>query len=802
MTALGSLLGIFLVLRAQLPQIRSLGDYAPPQSTMVYSDDGQLVGMLQSERRTVVPFSALPRHVVLAFLAAEDANFYEHEGIDYFGIMRAAMKNLRPGAHLQGASTITQQTVKTLLLGPERSYVRKLREAMLAHELEKVLSKDEILHIYLNQIYFGNSTYGVEAAAQMYFGKSVRELSLGEGALLAAVPKNPGRYNIKADPVAAKSRQRYVLEQMQGRGWIDGAMLQQVVEQKVPYPADPPPYLNRSPHYLELVRRTLVDKYGEQKVYQGGLTVVTGMHAGAQAAAYTAVRQGVEDVSRRQGYAGAPAKLGTETLDASREALHRAFTAQVEARNSYDRAPPAQSGYIWDLTNLPTSPTVDASLARRYVSIVPLAEFTRVRGLVVQLDRNKREATIDLGGVVGRLPLKNMAWARRFNPSSYTPRPKDPADVLHVGELVTVEISMGALSRHRAPPIEVELVPEPSLEGALVAIDPQSRLVRAVVGSYRLEGNAFNRATQALRQPGSAFKPVVYAAGLTYEVITPASLCADSPVVIIDPWTGKAWKPENFEGGEYAGNITYRTALMRSKNTCSVRLMQKLTPAAAIDVAAAMGINSKLPQNLTLALGTGDVTVLELTNAIATIADQGLFAAPIFLRKVLDGETLLEEAVDAPTVALAPPVAYVLTTMMRSVVDNGTGRRAQVLERPLAGKTGTSQESRNVWFVGFAPQLAAGVWLGFDNNDSMGNETGSSAALPAWIRFMGAALAGEPAQEFMRPEDGVVTMRVNRDTGYADDGPNSIEEVFVDGTEPSTTVQHPLRSIFLEDEPE
>ena len=703
---------------------------------------------------------------------------------------------------MQGASTITQQTVKTLLLGPERSYVRKLREAMLAHEMEKVLSKDEILHIYLNQIYFGNSTYGVEAAAQLYFGKSVRELNLSEGALLAAVPKNPGRYNIKADPVAAKNRQRYVLEQMQGRGWIDGSMLQAVIDQKVPYPADPPPYLNRSPHYLELVRRTLVDKYGEQKVYQGGLTVITGMHAAAQSAAYTAVRQGVEDVTRRQGYAGAPTKLGVENLEASRDALKKAFVDQVESRTAYDRTPPARFGYIWDLTTLPASPTVDASLARRHVQIVPLAEFTRVRALITQLDRNKHEAVVDLGGISGRLPLKNMAWARRFNATSYTPRPKDPADVLHVGDLITVEVTMGALSKHKTPPIELDLVPEPSLEGALIAIDPQSRLVRAVVGSYRLEGNAFNRATQALRQPGSAFKPVVYAAGLTYEVITPASLCADSPVVIIDPWTGKAWKPENFEGGEYAGNITYRTALMRSKNTCSVRLMQKLTPAAAIDVAQAMGITSKLPQNLTLALGTGDVTVLELTNAIATIADHGLYAPPIFLRKVLDGETLLEEAVDAPTVALAPPVAYVLTTMMRSVVANGTGRRATVLERPVAGKTGTSQESRNVWFVGFTPQLAAGVWLGFDNNDSMGNETGSSAALPAWIRFMGAALAGEPPQDFTPPDDGLVTMRVNRDTGFADDGPDSIEEVFVDGTEPSMTAQHPLRSIFLEDEPD
>lgn len=401
--AVVSLLGAFALLRAQLPQIRTLADYTPPQSTMVYSDDGQLVGMLQSERRTVVPFSALPRHVVLAFLAAEDANFYEHEGIDYFGIMRAAIKNLRPGAHLQGASTITQQTVKTLLLGPERSYMRKLREAMLAHSLEKVLSKDEILHIYLNQIYFGNSTYGVEAAAQLYFGKSVRNLSLVEGALLAAVPKNPGRYNIKSDPTAAKGRQRYVLEQMHARGWIDTAMLQQALAQKVPYPAEPPPYLNRSPHYLEHVRRMLVDTYGEQRVYQGGLTVTTAMHAEAQAAAYTAVRQGVEDVSRRHGYPGAPGRVAAEALATTRATLHQAFKDTLAARDAYADPPASQYGFIWDLTNISAAQAADPAQARRSMGVAPLASYARVRALVVALDRSKHEATVDFGRIDGPL---------------------------------------------------------------------------------------------------------------------------------------------------------------------------------------------------------------------------------------------------------------------------------------------------------------------------------------------------------------------------------------------------------------
>jgi penicillin-binding protein 1A len=325
-------------------------------------------------------------------------------------------------------------------------------------------------------------------------------------------------------------------------------------------------------------------------------------------------------------------------------------------------------------------------------------------------------------------------------------------------------------------------------------------MVRAIVGGYNLDAGGFNRATQALRQPGSAFKPLMYAAALGTNAITPASICTDAPVMIPDPWTGKVWKPENYEDGRYDGNITYRTALMRSKNTCSVRLIQKVTPAQVIETAHAMGISSKLPENLTLALGTGDVTPLELCNSYATIAAGGLYASPIFIRKVVDGAgTVLEEAKPGdPNQVLTPQVAYVLTSMMRSVVDHGTAQRALMLDRPLAGKTGTSQESRNVWFSGFSPELVATVWVGFDNNDPVGYETGSSGALPAWIRFMGAALASEPVHDFPMPEN-VVTAHVNPASGLPSDGPDSIPEVFVAGTEPAAMPQA-LPSIFIEDD--
>ena len=324
-------------------------------------------------------------------------------------------------------------------------------------------------------------------------------------------------------------------------------------------------------------------------------------------------------------------------------------------------------------------------------------------------------------------------------------------------------------------------------------------MVRALVGGYNADAGGFNRATQALRQPGSAFKPIVYAAALAQGLLTPASICPDSPVVIPDPWTGKLWKPENYEDGRYDGNITYRTALMRSKNTCSVRLMQKLGPEAAIAMARSLGISGKMPNNLTLALGTGEVTPLELANAYATLAAGGQWDEPVFTRKVVDaGGQLLHEATPHPREAVSPQVAYVVTSMMRSVIDSGTAARAQILERPLAGKTGTSQESRDVWFAGFSPELAAVVWEGFDSDEPLGRATGSSAALPTWIRFMGAALAPNLPHDFTMPQ-GVVTVRVNRLTGQPEEGPESIDEVFVAGTEPHPGQAH-LPSVYLQDD--
>jgi penicillin-binding protein 1A len=463
-------------------------------------------------------------------------------------------------------------------------------------------------------------------------------------------------------------------------------------------------------------------------------------------------------------------------------------------------------GYIWDLTNITPSMAREASAACRGVDIVALSDYQRVRGLVIGLDPAQHQAIVDLGSERAVLPLNQMAWARRASPRHMTALPRDPSQVLQLGDIITVEIVPTAAAPQRPktykqPKLAVALIPEPRQQGALVAIEPHTRWVRALVGGYAPDsGSGFNRATQALRQPGSAFKPILYGAALQARIITPASICPDSPIVIPDPWTGKSWRPENFEDGRYDGNITYRTALVRSKNTCSVRLIQKVGPEATIAMGHAMGIASRMPKNLTLALGTGDNTVLELCNAYATIASNGMFAPPQFIASIADASGNLLENNHAPQgePAMQPETAYVLTSMMRSVVDRGTAQKALALERPLAGKTGTSQESRNVWFSGFSPQLVASVWVGFDNNDPLGYETGASAALPAWIRFMGAALANAPVLSFPMPEH-VVTIDIDPTTGFASEGPGHVPEVFIEGTQPEINTQA-LPSIYLQDD--
>lgn len=728
---------IYQIFAADLPTFDALVDYNPKESTKVFAADGTLVGEFFEERRTVIPPREIPEVLKRAILAAEDAQFYEHEGLDYVGIVRAFFKNLASGETRQGASTITQQVVKTFLLSPERTYSRKIKEAILARRLERNLSKDEILYLYLNQIYFGHGRYGVEEAALFYFGKKARDLDLGEAALLAGLVQSPERLSPIRHPDRAKQRQRYVLERMLENGWISQAEFAAEIDRPIRVaerPEDPP-----GPYYLEEVRRYLVERYGNEQVLTGGLRVYVSMDPRLQRVADRAVREGLIAYDRRHGYRGPAGRLD------------EARRAEVEAK--------AQGEHAVDVLSL------------RRVSLEP---GVRLFGAVTAV--SDATATIWFGGREGTLERKDAAWALG-NRSLST--------LLKKGDIVHVEVKSA-----RGSKATLALWQDPAIQGALVAIEPATRRVVAMTGGYDFAQSSFNRATQALRQPGSTFKPFVFGAALESGRWTPASLVVDAPETFRDPWTGKDWKPQNYERNRFDGTMTLRRALALSKNTVPVRLISELGPDPVIDFARRAGIRSTMPKNLTLALGTGEVSPIELANAYATLAAQGMYAEPVLVERVEDRRgVVLEENRAKPSPTISPALSYVLTRLLQAVVEEGTGARANVLDRPTAGKTGTTSDGRDAWFAGYTTDLVAVSWAGFDEPRPLGRgETGGRTAVPAWVEVMKAWHEKRPAREFPIPE-GVEFAAIDPKTGLlapVDAPPEAVEEAaFVQGTAPT-----------------
>jgi penicillin-binding protein 1A len=760
----------------ELPAFDTLRDYRPLVSTRVLGAGGQEVFSFARERRTVVPLQEIPVVLQKAVLAAEDARFYQHEGVNYLAILRCAAKGLLAGGVKCGGSTITQQVVKTFLLADEWRVKRKLKELVLAPRLEQNLSKDEILYLYLNQIYLGHRRYGVEEASRFYFGKPVRALALGEAAALAGVVQSPERLSPVKHPAAAKERQRYVLRRMAEEGYITRAQAE--AETARPIATSPPEPAPPGASYADVVRKALDARLGAERVETEGFTVEVAMDPVLQRYAEAALEADLRAVDRRQGWRGPLARLTREQRDAALPAW-RARLAEA--------ALPRGEVAVWDLGGVDPDdiePGEPAAGVRRLVRVRPLAAGEIYAALVTRV--GDAAATVDLGGATGTLPLADLGWARKWNPTSGTATPRSARAVVAEGDVVLVRVMPGvtppaALAR-AGRPLALSLEQRPLVQGALVAIDPATRRVRALVGGSAFVAAQFNRATQARRQPGSAFKPFVWGAAIESRRFTPATLVYDTPDVYRDPWTGKEWKPQNFERDAFDGPMLLEAALAHSKNTVAVKLTDALGVDAVHAFARRMGIASDLPRNLTVALGTGEVTPLELTNAYATIAAQGRLAEPVLILRVRDRDgKVLEEwkpAGDAATTSPTPSptpnpattttttttaapectipatgtradVASVLTSMMAQVVEYGTGAAARALGRPAAAKTGTAQEHRDAWFLGFTPDLVAGVWVGFDDHAPLGpRETGAVAALPAWLAFMQAALGTRPPAQF------------------------------------------------------
>ncbi|NWF92355.1 MAG: PBP1A family penicillin-binding protein [Syntrophaceae bacterium] len=620
-----------------LPSIENLKNYRPPTVTRFFSEDGEIIAEFFLEKREVVSLDRIPHHLIRAFVAGEDARFFQHKGLDYVAIVRALLKNIFTGEIVQGGSTITQQVVKSLLLSSEKSFPRKIREALLAFKIEKYLSKEEILYLYLNQIYLGHGCYGVAAAAEDYFGKAIEEVNLAEAALLAGLPQAPGKYSPYNHPEQARRRQIYVLNRMVEEGLISHDEYMKALQSPLKTKGKQNPSVENSSHFVEHVRRYVEEKYGKEALYKNGLQVYTTIETDLQKVAQAAILAGLEEIEKRQKY------------------------------------PPS--------------------------------------------DKSS------------------------------------------------------------------------SLQGALVCFDLETGYVKAMVGGRDFRKSQFNRATQARRQTGSAFKPIVYASALD-KGYHPASLIVDSPVIF--EWEDRKWKPKNFEE-KFFGPTTLRNGLTHSINIVTVKIAQDIGMDYIKDYARKLGISSPLQNDLSMALGSSGVSLYELTKAYAVFANQGNSFKPIFVKKILDRDgNLLEENLPLSHPGssrneervISPQTAYIMTNLLQGVVQHGTGWRAKALGRPIAAKTGTTNQFLDAWFIGYTPDLIAGVWVGFDEERSLGeNETGSRAASPIWVNFMSKILKERPIREFPVPE-GIEFVRVDPKTGQPTSEKEGTLECFKEGTAP------------------
>jgi penicillin-binding protein 1A len=629
-----------------LPSIENLKNYKPPAITKFYSENGEVIGEFFIEKRKVVSLERIPNHLIQAIVAGEDARFFQHKGLDYWAILRALLKNIFSGEMIQGGSTITQQVVKSLLLTPEKSLTRKIREAILAFKIEKYLSKEDILYLYLNQIYLGHGAYGVAVAAENYFGKSIEELNVAESALLAGLPQAPSKYSPHINPEQAKKRQSYVLNRMVEEGFISYGESLRALQTPIKIMGKQNPHVEKAPHFVEYVRKYIEAKYGKDALNKNGLKVYTTIDLNTQNIAQEAVESGLREIEKRQKY-----------------------------------------------------PSGESS---------------------------------------------------------------------------------------------------PTIEGALVCFDLETAYIRAMVGGRNFKKSQFNRATQALRQTGSAFKPIVFASALD-KGYTPASIIVDAPIVF--EFGDRKWRPKNYDE-KFNGPTTLRNALAHSVNVVTVKIARDIGIDYIRDYARNLGISASLHDHLAMALGSSSVSPYELTKAYAVFAHQGKPFKPIFVKKILDRDgNLLEEHLplyfpreskDEDQV-ISPQTAYLMTHLLESAVQSGTGWRAKSLGRPVAAKTGTTDQFFDAWFIGYTPELITGVWVGFDEDKSLGeHETGARAASPIWVSFMSRELKNREVKDFPIPE-GIEFMKVDPKTGQMSLHQGAILECFKEGTGPVSNIPSKIK---------
>lgn len=763
--------GLYLASLAEgLPDYTQLKKYEPPVMSRLHAADGQLVAEYARERRLFLPIQLIPDRVKQAFLSAEDKDFYTHPGVDVVSLASAAVKNvenLMSGRRLVGASTITQQVAKNFLLSNERTVDRKAKEMLLALRITNALSKDQVLELYLNEIYLGFRSYGVAAASLAYFGKPLAELDLAQIAYLAALPKGPENYNPYRNNPAAVERRNWVLDQMVLNGYAtaaEGAAAKNEPLEVTGRNRDVQVFA--ADYFVEEVRRNLLTMYGEKGLYEGGLSVRTTLDPQLQIMAREALHKGLMKYDEARGWRGP-----VTTIDVTGD--WGAALAEVP--------------YFWDLPEWKLAVVLSAGPDEATIGLQP--QKTPTGKVVTERER-------------GILPLGEMKWAKWAKGDRAGARVDSTSDVLSPGDVVYVE-KVGSGSGEESI-WRLRQVPE--ISGALVAMEPLTGRVRALVGGFSYAQSEFNRATQAMRQPGSSFKPFVYSAALD-NGYTPASVIMDGPIEL-DQGNGEIWRPQNYGGG-FGGPSTLRTGIERSRNLMTVRLAKDMGMPLVAEYAERFGIYDKMMPVLSMALGAGETTVLRMANAYSIIANGGRRVQPTLIDRVQDrfGRTIFKhdqrmcqncsadswlgqdepELIDEREQVLDPMTAYQITSMMEGVVQRGTATAVKSLGRPIAGKTGTTNDEKDAWFVGFTPDLVVGVFLGYDTPRPMGHgSTGGQMAAPVFRDFMSVALAGQPPQEFRVP-DGMTLIPIDRKTGMrtSGSGGNTIIEAFKPGTGPA-----------------
>ncbi len=733
--SIGIFWGAYFAFTKGLPSIEEIKEYKPASGTKIYADDDTLIGELKVEKGIFVPLDKIPKNVINAVVAVEDSRFWKHKGIDYFAILRAFIKDVISVGLKEGGSTITQQLAKVVFLTPEKTIKRKIREAALAIKIEKNLTKKEILELYLNKIYFGHGAYGVEMASKTYFGKSVKDISLPEAALIAGLIRAPSIYSPFNDLSKAKERQKIVLLRMKEEGYIKKSEMENALKKPL-YLSSYRKGKEANEYFIDYVKRYLEEKYGVETVYKGNMKVYTTLNRQAQFYAAMALQQGLRELDKRRGWRGP---------------IDHKDDIEVEKELEISDTEPLVVTNFDDISS----------------------------GLVLKV--SEKEALIKSRGLIGKLLIEDAKWASKvIDPKRRTfkfLKNFNLTQILKPGDIVKVKIKS-----KQGNNIRFSLEQDPEVEGAIVAIEQDTGFIRVLIGGYDYIKSDYNRALYAKRQPGSAFKPIIYACALDHGY-TPASIIIDEPVSYYGGSRGR-WTPENYDHKFY-GPTTLRDALTYSRNVVTIKLVESMGVNNVIDCAKNIGINSDLPSDLTIALGSLSITPFDLALTYTVFASYGMRPKPIAIKYIVDSKgRIIESNEPEAEEVLSPQTAFLITSMLEDVVKRGTGWRAKSLGIPVAGKTGTTNEYRDAWFVGYTTNIVAAVWVGFDDMRPLGpQETGARAASPIWVNFMRNFPFSE-VEEFPVPE-GIVSCKIDPENGLlARIEATGITEYFKEGTEP------------------